>query len=128
MAEETRTLGAYAAKFRLEDVPADVIQRAKDCMTDTIASIAFGATLPWSKILLSYARQTGAGGRSDIFGVSTQATAPMAALANGSLAHAFELDSLARPNAGVHPGAALLSTALASANERGGTGKDLLAA
>ena len=39
--------------------------------------------------------------------------APAAALANGALAHAFELDSLTRPGAGVHPGATVLPPALA---------------
>ena len=34
--------------------------------------------------------------------------APLAALANGTLAHAFELDNLTWPNTGVHPGATLL--------------------
>jgi 2-methylcitrate dehydratase PrpD len=128
MADETRRLGAYAAALRYEEVPPTVIQRAKDCIIDTFACIAFGATLPWSRIVLSYADHNGAGGKSHIIGGSSGITAPMAALANGALAHAFELDSLTRPNAGVHPGATLLSAALAVAHERGGSGKDLLAA
>ena len=43
--------------------------------------------------------------------------APAAALANGALAHAFELDSLTRPGAGAHPGATVLPPALAIAQQ-----------
>ena len=32
---------------------------------------------------------------------------PVAAFANGALAHAFELDALTRPNSGLHPSATL---------------------
>ena len=55
-------------------------------------------------------------------------TAPAAALANGALAHAFELDSLTRPGAGVHPGATLLPPALAIAQQQGLGGRALIAA
>src|SRR5207249_3087226 len=54
--------------------------------------------------------------------------APAAALANGALAHAFELDSLTRPGAGAHPGATVLPPALAIAQEQGSSGRDLIAA
>jgi 2-methylcitrate dehydratase PrpD len=54
--------------------------------------------------------------------------APFAALANGALAHAFELDGATRPSAGVHPGATILSSTLALSQERGFSGKDLLTA
>src|SRR6202035_4449617 len=51
------------------------------------------------------------------------------ALANGALAHAFELDSLTRPGAGAHPGATVLPPALAVAQQQGGiSGKALIAA
>jgi 2-methylcitrate dehydratase PrpD len=54
--------------------------------------------------------------------------APSAALANGALAHAFELDSLTRPGAGAHPGATVVPPALAIAQERGADGRALIAA
>ncbi len=54
--------------------------------------------------------------------------APAAALANGALAHAFELDSLTRPGAGAHPGATVLPPALAVAQQQGLGGQALIAA
>ena len=51
MAQETVQLAQYAASLRAQDLPAQVIQRAKDCIADTIAAIAFGAALPWSRYI-----------------------------------------------------------------------------
>jgi hypothetical protein len=92
----TVTLARYGAAFRYEDIPPPVLQRAKDCMTDAVATIIYGAELPWSKMIIVYARQNGPGGRSQILGAGTQPVhPPMAALAQGAMAHAFELDPIA---------------------------------
>ena len=129
MPNETTRLAEYAAALRYDDIPADVVQRAKDCIVDTIASIVFGARLPWSRIVVGYAERTGAGGRSRILGPGgALVQAPAAALANGALAHAFEMDNLTWPSTGVHPGATLLSSALAVAQDRGIGGRALIAA
>jgi 2-methylcitrate dehydratase PrpD len=129
MANETVRLAEYAAGLRYDDLPAEVIQRAKDCITDTVAVIVLGNAMPWSQIVIRYAQRIGAGGRSRIMGAHGPTLhAPAAALANGTLAHAFESDNLTKPGAGVHPGATLLPPALAIAQERGNTGRELITA
>ncbi|MGH7028965.1 MAG: MmgE/PrpD family protein, partial [Stellaceae bacterium] len=129
MAQETVRLAGYAAALRYDDLPAEIVRRAKECIADTVAAIICGAALPWSRIVIRYAERTGPGGGSHILGSGGPAvTAPAAALANGALAHAFELDSLTRPGAGVHPGATLLPPALAIAQQQGLGGRALIAA
>jgi 2-methylcitrate dehydratase PrpD len=129
MAQETVRLAEYAAALRYEDLPAPVVQQAKDCIIDTIAAAICGAAMPWSRIVIDYAERTGPGGRCHILGRDGAAVqAPAAALANGALSHAFELDSLTRPGAGAHPGATVLPPALAIAQERGADGRALIAA
>jgi 2-methylcitrate dehydratase PrpD len=129
MAQETVRLAQYAAALRYENVPAEIVAQAKRCIADTVAAIICGASLPWSRIVVAYAERTGPGGKCRILGTGGPAvTAPAAALANGALAHAFELDSLTRPGAGVHPGATLLPPALAIAQQQGLGGKALIAA
>jgi 2-methylcitrate dehydratase PrpD len=129
MSGETIRLAEFASRLRFEDLPAPVIQRAKDSITDTIATIVFGRSLPWSDIIVTHARRVGSGGRSHILGDGEKpVTAPYAALANGALAHAFELDGATRPSAGAHPGATILTAALALAQERGFSGRQLLTA
>jgi 2-methylcitrate dehydratase PrpD len=129
MAEETVRLAEYAARLRYEDLPPEVVDCAKDAIIDTIAACICGAALPWSRIVIDYAERTGPGGTSRILGRGSAVQAPAAALANGALAHAFELDSLTRPGAGAHPGATVLPPALAVAQQQGGvSGRALIAA
>jgi 2-methylcitrate dehydratase PrpD len=129
MANETVRLAEYAADLRYEDIPLDVVQRAKDCITDTVAVVVLGNGLPWSRIVAAYAQRVGAGGRSRILGAAGPTVqAPAAALANGTLAHAFESDNLTKPGAGVHPGATLLPPGLAVAQEIGSSGRALITA
>src|SRR5260221_13325120 len=130
MTGETVELAAYAAALRYEDWPAEVIGCAKDCIIDTVGAAICGGALPWSRIVIEYAERTGPGGTCRILGRGSAVQAPAAALANGALAHAFELDSLTRPGAGAHPGATVLPPALAVAHQPGitATGRDLIAA
>ncbi len=87
-----------------------MVAKAKDVIADTVAACICGADMPWSRIVIDYAERTGPGGSSKILGRGTSVqVAPAAALANGALAHAFELDSLTRPGAGAHPGATVLA-------------------
>ena len=129
MANETVQLAEYAATLRYEDLPAAVVQRAKDCITDTIAVIVLGNEMPWSRIVISYAQRMGSGGPCRILGAEGPSVqAPSAALANGAMAHAFESDNLTKPGAGVHPGATLVPPGLAIAQERGNSGRELITA
>lgn len=125
----TRRLAEYAASLRYDDLPEPVVQRAKDCIADTIAAIAFGADLPWSRLVLDYAGRRGSGGKSRVLAPGgARLQAPMAAFANGTLAHAFEMDNLTWPNTGVHPGGTMCTSALAVAQERDIGGRELIVA
>ena len=130
MANETRQLAAYAAALRYETLPEAVLRRAKDCLIDTVAAIVYGHGQPAGRIAVEQMRATGEGGGAcRIIGAAgAPLRAECAALANGVLAHAFELDSLTKPGAGVHPGAVLVPAALAAAQERGKGGRALLTA
>jgi len=128
MANETVQLAEYAAALRYEDLPAEVVACARECIIDTVAACICGSALPWSRIVIDYAERTGPGGTSRILGRGTAVQAPAAALANGALAHAFELDALTRPGAGAHPGGTVLPPALAVAQQEGLSGRALIAA
>ena len=105
------------------------LQRARDCITDAVATIIYGADLPWSRMIIDYVRASSAGGRSQILGAGKQGVHPAAAaLAQGAMAHAFELDNLTKPDSGCHPGAVLFSSGLATAQDRGLGGRDLVTA
>jgi len=125
---QTRVLAEYAAGLTYDDLPRDVRDRARDCIQDTIGIGIFGAGLPWSKIIIDYVRRTSGAGPCSILGVpAAEVTAPCAALANGALAHAFEMDCLRSQGAGVHP-AGTAAAALAAGEETGASGRDLVTA
>ena len=129
MAKETEVLAQYAAALRFEDIPPDVLARAKQCIADTVAVIICGYDQPWSRMIARYAEKYGGTGKSRILGPGgAWISAPAAALANGAIAHAFEMDNLTWPNTGVHPGATLLPPALAVAQERSLSGEALITA
>ena len=134
----SQTLCEFVHRLEIKDIPTDVIERAKHCMVDTLGVSAFGAQFPWSQAVLRFAKAYGQSGggsaqegqtqaRSQLMGVAhTRLQAPQAALVNGAFAHAFEMDSLRKPGAGVHPGATLLPAALALAQEVGASGPTAL--
>ena len=78
----TPKLAAYAAQLKFQDIPQNVRQRIKDCITDTVAVILYGGKLPWSQMVIAHAHRTGAGGKSHILGTGGMTEyAPSAALA-----------------------------------------------
>lgn len=126
---QTVRLAAYGSALKAGDIPGLALQRAKDAITDAVATIIYGAELPWSRIIIDYARRTGPGGRCRILGTGGDGVQPaMAAFAHGAMAHAFEMDNLTKPDSGSHPGAILFSSGLAVAQDRGLSGQDLLTA
>ena len=124
----TRQLAHYAVNLRYGDIPPEVISRAKDCLLDIITVALYGSTKPWSRTVVQFVKDQGLSGFSTLLGDSRRAPAHLAALANGTMAHAFELDNVRQPGAGVHPGATAFLPALAVGEARKVTGKALLTA
>jgi 2-methylcitrate dehydratase PrpD len=125
---QTRELAEFAAGLRFEALPDDVRAAARDCVQDTVGVMIFGAELPWSRMVLDYARRNGGGGPCHVLGATGfETTAPLAALANGASAHAFEMDSLRKPSTGVHPGG-IVPAALAVGEDADASGRDLILA
>ncbi len=128
MSGETKALAEFAAALRYEDIPPAAVAIAKACIVDTVGVVLFGSTLPWSKIVDGFVQHTGTGTSSILDSGFRKTSAPGAAFANGAFAHAFEFDNLRQPSTGVHPGATVLTGALAAAEEAKVSGKDLITA
>jgi 2-methylcitrate dehydratase PrpD len=129
MTTAAETLAAYAVDLRFETLPAHVVERARVCLTDAIGCAVFGIRFPWSQMVLDHAKAVGSGGPVRLPGIpGVSLHVPQAALALGTFSHAFELDSLRNPSAGVHPGATVALPAFAFAQAMGASGKALLTA
>jgi 2-methylcitrate dehydratase PrpD len=128
MTNASRALAEFAVSLTYERIPPEVIERAKDCLIDTVAACVYGSQLPWTQTVIEYARRNSAPGECSVFGTPVKARAPFACLCNGASAHAFELDALVEPSVGIHPSAALAVPGLAPAQGRKLSGKALLSA
>ena len=124
----TRELAAFGHGLTLEAIPANVIQKAKESIIDTVGVCIFGAGLPWGRMVIEYAQLYGAGGTGTILGTDIKVATPFAALANGVLGHAFEMDNLRQPSMGVHYGSTLVPALFAVGEEVHASGNDILAA
>lgn len=124
----TQRLARFANELSYRRIPAQVVERAKDCILDTLAVSFYGSIKPWSKAVGELVRSSGKPGRSTVLGMQLKGQAADATLVNGVGAHAFELDNVRQPGAGVHPGATAFLPALAMAEETRADGKTMLTA
>jgi 2-methylcitrate dehydratase PrpD len=124
----TQRLARFAVDLSYSQVPKEVIERSKACILDTLAVSLYGSTKPWSRTVSGFIRDAGLRGRSTVLGEKFSAQPAQATLANGVMAHAFELDNVRQPGAGVHPGATAFLPAFAMAEEKKADGKSLLTA
>ena len=106
-------------------VPASVTDAAKWCLLDTLGCALFGYDEAWAKIMAEEMLAEGSRGHSTIVGHAQSIAAPAAALCNGTAAHGFELDDHL-DEAIVHPGAIVVSAALAAAEAVDAPGARLL--
>jgi len=123
-----QALARFSAELHYADIPPAVLQRATDCIMDSMGAAIFGSRLDCSRIVIEqYVRRYGAGGPCSVLGwPDLHVQAPYAALANGVSAHAFELDPPGVP--GAHPGATILPALLAAGEEQKIDGKTALVA
>ena len=124
----TQRLAHFALGLNYRSIPGEVIERAKACILDTLAVSLYGSTKPWSRTVSGLIRDSGLRGHSTVLGENFAAQPAQATLANGVMAHAFELDNVRQPGAGVHPGATAFLPAFAMAEEKKAGGKALLTA
>lgn len=115
-----QTFGDYAAGFPAQDMPSEVRDAARWHMIDSIGVSIAGANPKEDsgKAFGKLAREWGAPTGAALFGLGARARPELAALVNGSLAQALEMDdkhgsSLARPGSTVVP------AVLAAAEARG---------
>lgn len=122
----TARLGAWTAKLRYEDIPGPVREHAKLCLLDGFACGLFGSRQPWGRIAADTAPQLGDGAAS-LWGSGARCGPAMAAMANGTAIHGFELDDI-HVRSLIHPGAATIPAVFALAEVRANSGEDFLSA
>ena len=123
----TRRLADYASGLTLEQIPADVVTIAKQCLLDWLGVTLAGAQEPLTQKLLDYARAEGCGDHATLIGLNGLGSVSQAALINGSAGHALDYDDV-HPKVGGHPTVPVAPVTLALAERDGSSGRDLLTA
>jgi 2-methylcitrate dehydratase PrpD len=118
----TQTLAAYIAAALTLPLPEEIGARAKRHILDTFAAMISGSQLKPGAVIRRYVTSEGGPAVAQVIGGSLRAPATLAALANGTSAHADETDD-SHAASGTHPGCAVVPAALAMAEETESDGK-----
>lgn len=124
--DRTSQLCSFLAGLEFGRIPQRVTERAKDLMLDHLAVAMHASTLPWSRIVREHVLAQGDRAESTVYGYSA-ALPRNAALANATAAHGIELDDTHDESLS-HPGAVVIPVALALAESRVSSGRELLTA
>lgn len=123
----TEDLAAIVADLAFEDIDADSLAVAKQCLIDWFAVTLAGAQEPLTRILAAEAVEEGGSPRATIIGSAVKGTLAQACLVNGSGSHALDYDDV-NLSMGGHPTAQVAAAVLAVAEDKGASGRDLLTA
>jgi 2-methylcitrate dehydratase PrpD len=121
------TLAEDLAALTPEQLSADDIEQLQRLILDHAAVTLCGSVQPWGRKLTRWAEKFGAAGGAVLIGSGRTAGAATAGLVNGTSAHGYELDDTHEPSRS-HPGAVVITAALAVGAGRGASGRDVMAA
>ncbi len=121
---ETRRLARFCATLDVDAIPADVLEKTKLCLLDSLGTMLAGATTTLGASVFRAAARFETAAVATTVGLGRQISPPAAALVNGTLAEIFELQDGWRFGNN-HP-CVVIPAALAVAEWRGATGRALL--
>lgn len=124
----TQQLAEFSSSLRFAHLPDAVVSKTKLCIIDTLGCCVFGASLQPVKKLAAMVAMEGGAPTASAFGLPLRTSASLAALLNGTSAHAFQLDEIHLEST-LHPGSLALPAAFALAEaDRTISGRDLITA
>ena len=124
----TRGMADFVANLRYEDIPAEVRQRIKLLMLDSLGCALYGAKLEWSRILQQRLGELDTTRMCAVWGTRQRLSAPHAALVNGTQVQGFELDDVHRQGM-LHVGSVVLPALIAVTEfKKGLSGREFLTA
>jgi 2-methylcitrate dehydratase PrpD len=124
----TRAIAEFVSTLSYERIPAEVRERIKLLILDSLGCAIYGANLEWCQILRRTLESVDTSRTTSIWGTNQRLSSPHAALANGTQVQGFELDDVHR-QAVLHVGAVTLPALIAAAESHNSlTGREFLTA
>ena len=111
------------ADLTYDQLPADVVTVANQCILDWFGCTLAGSTEPLSEILRNQFGHRS--GQCSVIGTDMKLEAPTAALLNGAAGHALDYDDTGS-SVGCHSTAPVLPAVIAVAEEIGASGQELI--
>jgi 2-methylcitrate dehydratase PrpD len=108
----TARIAAYVATLRYEDLSALDVTKTKQHVLDTLGAMIMGTQTDAGRLIVDFARAQAARGDASVIGAEFKCSCTDAALANGTLCHADEVDDVHHSSV-VHGGCAAVPPALA---------------
>jgi len=118
-------LANFVSALRYEDLPPQVVARAKSALLDTLGAGLAGCRTSEVARVIASVRDCGRGGTATIWGTDVRSGVTGAALINGTMAHSRELDDYGGCG---HSGAVVVPAALAAGEHEAVSGRTLLTA
>lgn len=125
MATLSQEIADFAVRAMREGVPQNVAASTRDRLLDTVGLCVAARSLDTSAAILCYVHSQGGAGQAHVIGDSGLVPAPLAALANGVLAHSLDYDDTHLPSV-LHPSASVVPAALAMAEQTESQGGQLV--
>jgi 2-methylcitrate dehydratase PrpD len=123
----TRMLAEAGHRIRYDDLPDDVVVRAKQCVLDWLGVTLAGSGEPLARILREESQEQGGHEQATLVGSGGKVATQQAALVNGAASHALDYDDVHTMMSG-HPTVPVLPALMALAEWQGRGGRDLIAA
>jgi len=108
---------SWACSARYEDLPATVVSASKTQVFNTVAAMLAGSTAPGAPQAVAQLREWGGAPQSTVVAHGLKAPAPLAAFANGVMAHAMDFDDT-QVGTGFHGNVTIVPALLAVAETR----------
>ncbi len=121
----TREIAMWAAGASLDAMPAEVVERARAGVIDTVGVILAGVDEPVTRIAAGLVAADGGAPVASRLGTALRTSAGSAALLNGIAGHALDYDDVSVSLTG-HPSVVAVPAALAAAELAGASGAAFL--
>jgi 2-methylcitrate dehydratase PrpD len=125
--EVARQVARFIVKTDLSQIPAQVIEKGKQCILDALGCGLYGQEFEATKIVSQLAREWGGRPEASTIGTGVKVPSAIAALVNGIAIHVADYDDSSVLFRG-HPTSVVLPPVLALCERGQRSGKDLLLA
>jgi 2-methylcitrate dehydratase PrpD len=125
--EITHKFARFIIETRFEQIPEEAVTATKRALLDTLGVALAGSVEPAGKIIANFVKKQQSVPRAAVVGGGFRTSAPEAALAIGTMAHALDFDDTCQYCQG-HPSVPLVAAAFPLAEELGASGRQVIEA